>query len=166
MQGRTTRPMSLQLNERRVLGYELREVNWSQIIMSFTDHMWWSWKCATQISCCETLLYWPPQLLPLFIHHYVCMEAMLSANDCSSRVLVESILMRCEAPLMENYISRTPHQLDQNFLRTVLKSETTDSPFHFSLYRYQAFHANFFTGILLPKSLVSASQRTGMNMPQ
>lgn len=87
--------------------------------------------------CHSDLLLWNPSLLkasvlPLFIHHYVCMVAMLSANDCSSRVLP-----------MENYISRTPHCPDQSFLRKVLKSETTNSPFYFfSLYRCQAFYAH------------------------
>lgn len=33
--------MSLELREKTVLAYELKEVDWGQMTRSFVDHMWW-----------------------------------------------------------------------------------------------------------------------------
>lgn len=127
MQGKTTRPMSLELRKRRVLAYELREVDWSQITKSFMDHMWW-----------PDLLLRDPALLtapattsldpPLFAWK-LCSLSMTETVG----ILVESILVGCGAPLMENCCSRTLHQPGQSFLRTVLKSETNQFSFFLTL---------------------------------
>lgn len=119
MQGKTTRSMSLELRERRVLACELREVDWGQITKSFRDHMWW-----------PDLLLRDPALLTV----------SAAAMTETAGVLVESILVGCGAPLMEKWCSSAPHQPGQSCLRIVSKSETlAKSPsFLLSFYKCQA----------------------------